>query len=73
MSPGEDRKPSRGVLLSRPEDESLESFKLWITGIWEHITGGPIPPGKDMSEEAWRQKHAEFWHKTQDSQEDAGQ
>jgi hypothetical protein len=61
------------VQLSRPQDESLESYKAWIAGIFEHITGKPIPPEKDMSEEEWTNQHAEFWRKMHASEDEAAE
>ena len=63
---------STSLLFSRPADESLESFKRWISGMFEHITGVPLSPEKDMSGAAWREKHAEFWRKMHASEQAAG-
>ena len=64
---------SSGVLLSRPQDESLESYKAWIAELFERISGNPMTPEKDMSEQAWRERHAEFWRKMHASHDEAGE
>jgi hypothetical protein len=36
---------SKGVLLSRPKDESLEAFKAWILEMTKHLTGKSVDDG----------------------------
>ena len=63
MTSDQDEESEGRVLLSRPRDESLEAYKEWISELYRHITGMDMTPEKDMSEEAWREQHAEFWRK----------
>ncbi len=53
-----DQKPT----LARPKDESLESFKAWITEFTARITGNSEDDGS-ISEDEWVRLWKEFWKK----------
>ncbi len=47
--------------LSRPKDESLESFKAWITELTARITGNKGGDGS-ITEDDWIRLWKEFWN-----------
>jgi hypothetical protein len=55
-----DEKPR--LVLSRPKDKSLESFKAWIQGVVKAIN----PNAKDTTtEEQWIESWKKFWSKAE--------
>ena len=46
--------------LSHPKDESLESFKAWITELTARITGNEGDDGS-ITEDDWIRLWKEFW------------
>jgi len=58
---------SKGVLLSRPKDKSLEGYKAWIMEMYTHLTG---KSETTMSEAEWEQKWNEFWSEGEDENGD---
>jgi len=54
----------KSVLLSRPQDESLEAFKAWISEFVEHLIG---PHESTFTEEEWLDAWQKFWSKADNS------
>jgi len=54
----------KSVLFSRPQDESLEAFKAWITEFVEHLIG---PHESTLTEEEWLDAWQKFWSKADNS------
>ena len=49
---------NKKVILSRPKDKSLESFKAWIMELTLHMTG---KAEDTMTPAEWEEKWKEFW------------
>jgi len=47
------------VLVSRPKDDSLESFKAWMQEMIKHLTGRTKPDGS-LTDEEWVEMHNNF-------------
>jgi hypothetical protein len=56
------KKKSQKVILSRPKDESLESYKAWTMEFARMLN----PNAKDnMTEERWIEEWKAFWSKAE--------